>query len=787
MKISFPLRCCPVVLIVICFACSYSVADHPDDIYWQKGFTVCGIDERVHALTVYNGQLIAGGVFNVACDTLAHNLAAWDGNSWIPMATNFEQDDGSPRVYALTGYDGKLIVGGFFDSVDGVPANSIAAWNGSEWDSLGAGVTSKVYALTVYDSQLIVGGSFSEAGGLAIEGIASWNGSEWDSLGTGVVAIVRSFAEYDGTLIVGGVTEAGGMSVNRIASWNGSEWDSLGLGMNGLVHALTVYRVYDDQLYAGGEFTSAGGNPASHLAAWDGTSWAPVGGGTDYNVYALSVYDGQLYAMGTFDSAGGMPANYIATWNGKSWTNLGTGLDFCSSNPSALTSYDGKLIAGGHFNHAGDVPAKNIAAWDGSSWSPLGSGWGGRINALMPYFNLLVAGGRFESIGGVAANNIAAWNGSSWINLGSGVNGDVNALTVCNFKLIAGGNFTSAGGVPADYVAAWDYVSWSAVEGGYPPNSEVKALGCYNDKVIAGTLNGGIWAWTDGWPYWELIGVLDPAHNVEEIADFTVYNYNLIAGGSFSEVNTTHAYCIAAWDGSDWLNIGTGSLWTRALGVYDNKLYVGAGFGGWLRCWDGITWTNLSAGWGEINGISAFAVFNNELIVAGGIDPEDGGPGKNIAAWNGFNWAPLGSGLNSHVKALAVYDDKLYAAGYFTIAGGKVSAYFAEWTNSDPVAALAPAKLNTSTFILYQNVPNPFNPSTRIAFTLPRQSHASLSIYNVEGKLVTTLVDDVFDEGDNQVSWNGIDANGNPVSSGVYFYRLKAGGETLTKKMILLK
>ena len=90
-------------------------------------------------------------------------------------------------------------------------------------------------------------------------------------------------------------------------------------------------------------------------------------------------------------------------------------------------------------------------------------------------------------------------------------------------------------------------------------------------------------------------------------------------------------------------------------------------------------------------------------------------------------------------------------------------------------------------FSLEQNVPNPFNPTTTISFTLPEKARANLSIFNVEGKLVKTLVDDVMGEGLKEVTWDGFDSRGIPVSSGVYFYRLKAGKEVLTKKMVVLE
>jgi hypothetical protein len=88
---------------------------------------------------------------------------------------------------------------------------------------------------------------------------------------------------------------------------------------------------------------------------------------------------------------------------------------------------------------------------------------------------------------------------------------------------------------------------------------------------------------------------------------------------------------------------------------------------------------------------------------------------------------------------------------------------------------------------LYQNHPNPFNPLTTIPFTLPTRSETRFTIYDVEGRLVATLVDDMLEGGFKEVVWNGTDAHGNPVSSGVYFCRLKAAGKVLTKKMVLLK
>lgn len=88
---------------------------------------------------------------------------------------------------------------------------------------------------------------------------------------------------------------------------------------------------------------------------------------------------------------------------------------------------------------------------------------------------------------------------------------------------------------------------------------------------------------------------------------------------------------------------------------------------------------------------------------------------------------------------------------------------------------------------LHQNHPNPFNPSTTISFSLCERKRASLAVYDVAGRLVRVLIDDVVDAGPRDVTWNGKDNAGRGVASGVYFYRLEAGEFIETKKMVLLR
>lgn len=86
-----------------------------------------------------------------------------------------------------------------------------------------------------------------------------------------------------------------------------------------------------------------------------------------------------------------------------------------------------------------------------------------------------------------------------------------------------------------------------------------------------------------------------------------------------------------------------------------------------------------------------------------------------------------------------------------------------------------------------KNYPNPFNPTTTVSFTLSEKLRTHLAIYDVSGQLVSVLINGELNAGSNQITWDGTDSNGNRVSSGVYFCRLRAGKSVATRIMALLK
>lgn len=102
-------------------------------------------------------------------------------------------------------------------------------------------------------------------------------------------------------------------------------------------------------------------------------------------------------------------------------------------------------------------------------------------------------------------------------------------------------------------------------------------------------------------------------------------------------------------------------------------------------------------------------------------------------------------------------------------------------------ALLVPAAAADGTEIIAGAYPNPFNPTTTISYTLPQSAHVTLTIYDLTGRAVNTLVHARQASGDYTVQWNGRNQYGQPVSSGMYFYRLQAANAVKTHKILLVR
>lgn len=147
---------------------------------------------------------------------------------------------------------------------------------------------------------------------------------------------------------------------------------------------------------------------------------------------------------------------------------------------------------------------------------------------------------------------------------------------------------------------------------------------------------------------------------------------------------------------------------------------------------------------------------------------------------NGDNWMEISSGLDSvDITSLAVNSKDVLFAG---LGEGFVIRSVESTTSVEEISMTIP-----SSFRLEQNYPNPFNPTTTIIYSLSVGAKVKLTIYNLNGQKVITLVNKEHQPGAYLVQWNGKDESGTKVGSGVYTYRLEAKERTETRKLVLIR
>lgn len=322
-----------------------------------KGLGVGYHSYEVKSFCIHENELIVGGYFATVGNLVVNNIACWTGTQWHPLGSGAGAGRRTPEPEILADYNGDLVAVG-----DSGVTDYIARWNGVDWDTLGGRTNYEqgISTLASFDGQLIAGGHFDTIDGVNANNIAAWNGSSWSAVGSGIggnYPSVNALCIYNGQLIAGGEFDsAGGMSASNIARWDGLNWYPIGSGIDGGVHALTVYK---GQLVAAGDFTFAGGVSANGIARWDGSLWLPLPGGPGMGITDLTVYDDHLIAGGYFNRNDGASFDYIAGWDGIGWEVLGSGV--YGGDVKALQVFKDSLYVGGGFLSADGQPSARIA------------------------------------------------------------------------------------------------------------------------------------------------------------------------------------------------------------------------------------------------------------------------------------------------------------------------------------------------------------------------------------------------------------------------------------------
>ena len=208
---------------------------------------------------------------------------------------------------------------------------------------------------------------------LSTYGLAIYDPPLWSTIPPVLSGLpwVETMKEYNRLLVIGGLFPVYLTSYYHgcIVGWDGYNFIPLDEGLDltsdpfPLIFDLDVY---NNKLYAAGDFIASNVPDGSRIVRWDGQSWSGVGGGIDWTVRSLQVYNGELYAAGSFGFAGGIQADCIAKWDGNKWCSLGS-----TFNGSIIDMcvYNNELIISGSFISIDGQPVNHIAKWIGGNYT----------------------------------------------------------------------------------------------------------------------------------------------------------------------------------------------------------------------------------------------------------------------------------------------------------------------------------------------------------------------------------------------------------------------------------
>ncbi|MCA8948713.1 MAG: hypothetical protein KDE27_04380 [Planctomycetes bacterium] len=430
-----------------------------------------------------NGDVVAGGQFELAANAQVQHLAVWNGTSWsgVPGAPAFGCVTCS-RVRA----SGELVLGGW---ANGMP--TLQQYDGSTWQLLGTPVGRPIAIAELSNGDLLLSRETS-AGTPVLE---KWLATGGVQQLTGFVILQYAFdvepipsLAPDAFLAGGNFVRYGSPSATArgLLLWDGTMWIASPGGTVGGVSCLGA--MPNGDVIAGGSFTQIAGVPATNVARWNGTTWLPVGIGPQAIYEVVATDSGEIYAA-TFYG--------VYRWDGTTWTQISTTTAWgvlvrrngnVVAWDAAITEWDGNawttIPGAGGIDDVCEAPNGDLIAiglgafwpnpgqvgrWDGTAWTPLDP------NYQLTNRALHVATGPGGSV-------IVEWTdpvlpgsariyelvGTTWQLISSGFNGQaLDLLTLPNGEMLVIGLFTTTGGPPTSaFAARWDGQGWQDVAGG---------------------------------------------------------------------------------------------------------------------------------------------------------------------------------------------------------------------------------------------------------------------------------------------------------------------------------
>ena len=478
---------------------------------------------------------------------------------------------------------------------------------------------------------------------------------------------------------------------------------------------------------------------------------------------------------------------FLSTDNGAIWDSVST-LPFSNARRIFVSS-NGDLYAGGS--------SLFRSTDEGQNWEQLNGLHGsGRIRAIDEFNDTFFAGTYFSGV------FKSTDEGTNWEQSGKGLNNSsVSLLTKDLQGNILAGAYLGSLAMTTDNGENWTIISSlsqteflvlspngnlfashpgffvlisRSTDGGY--NWEVVFEGDYGeyvqnikvspDETVFAIVNHKLFKSTDNGDAWNQIQI---SSEFESISQIDINSLGMLF------VKSSEGYFRSSDNGENWEQLISAPEGLTIFGITDsNEIYATASDSGYYKSTDsGDSWLYIYNGSGK----SVKAFVSNDLgylfisvLSLGVLRSVDGG----------YSWQEINSGVDgSSVNALIITDDNHLLAG--TAWHGvfrSVNITTGLNNTENPVA---------NDFKLFQNYPNPFNPTTKIRYTIPSvgtsfMKFVQLKVYDVLGNEIATLV-----EGEKPAGNYEAEFDAKNLSSGIYFYQIKAGSYIQTKKMILLR
>lgn len=352
-------------------------------------------------------------------------------------------------------------------------------------------------------------------------------------------------------------------------------------------------------------------------------------------------------------------------------------------------------------------------------------------------------------------------NGNNWFQINSGLpTTRIKKLIVVGTTLFAGADYDPAGGEGV-YKSVNNGQSWTLSSTGlvttdreveaFATNGSMVFVSCLSEKVYRSTNNGVSWEnFHQGLPIFE-----------------TADGGLLVHGGNIylasTNITTSSIWKRSVNGGSNWTNIYTTPTgFIDGLFSYGNKIYAVGDKGILTSTNDGSTWTQIYDQYTKCLTVSGSSVYAGTYA-------------RGVQIYNGGSWISGNNGLNSNpiILSICILNNNIF----FGQVGNKIWKANMNTIGVKNISNEIPAEFNLS-----QNYPNPFNPTTKIKFDIIKSDKVKLIVYDILGKVRTTLVDEVLTSGSYET-----DFDGSNLASGVYFYKLETNDFKEVKKMMLLK